>query len=148
MLNPKRQPSPHKKNPGKGYPGPRNREGGVTLVEVMIAGVLLALLLLVFARFDQSSARAQNNLNTATLAADVGELLSTELARGNPLVTGTLSTNSLNALQQAGHRARLTPGTTATVTAQGGDPPTYRIHVLVPGTSPYIFTAVGAGGTE
>ncbi|MBZ9714412.1 type IV pilus modification PilV family protein [Deinococcus multiflagellatus] len=128
---------------------------GFSMVEVLVAGVILILLLGTYAQLSVQAERNNTALSAGTLAADSAALISQEITRGNPVMT-----------PDTGHSVHLAPnliaslssGPTlrsqiaaaelqATVTGLGGNPPTYRVTVLTSST-PFHVTVVGPGGSE
>lgn len=133
---------------------PRPTTSGFSLIEVLVAAVIITLLLATFARMSVQSERNTTTLNAATLTADTANLIGVEVRSGNSSVIPTsgtqpLSTSVLAALTPSdGQRAQITSsGLTGTVTALGGNPPLYRITTEAAGTRTVIDT-IGPGGSD
>lgn len=132
------------------------RVEGFSLIEVLVAGVILTLLLGAFARMGVQSERNSTTLSAAALAADSAGLISAEINRGNPVTlppagasSRTLDASMVSALSAGeGLRSQIAAaGLVATVTALGGNPPVYQINVTTGGTA-FAVNAIGPGGTE
>lgn len=143
--------------PGTRSPASRQPPGwdaGFSLIEVLVAGVIITLLLATFARMGIQSERNSTSLSAATLTADAAAMVGAEVQAGNPAVTPTSGTTSLNAAllatlsPSAGQREQIAAtGITGTVTAIGGNPPLYQVSVVTAGTSTVVVT-IGPGGNE
>lgn len=142
-----------------GTPAARRRGAwvsGFSLIEVLVAGVILTLLLGAFARMGVQAERNSTTLSAAALAADSAALISAEINRGNPATlppagasTRTLNTGLISSLSAGeGLRSQIAAvGLVASVTALGGNPPLYRVSVDTGGTF-FVVNAIGPGGSE
>lgn len=113
-----------------------NRTSGLTLVEALVATVLLLLALTAFAAVAAQSARVVSTGQLATFAADALGAAAQAAQRGNTQYTQarTLTSTELRLLAQStGRRNDLSAALTGEVVPQGGNPPRVRISVRGPG---------------
>ena len=125
------------------------RTKGFTLVEAIVALVVLAVVMTVFIRASVSSANQTTSTTTNITAAHALSVVSREINVGNPAaLTPTLSSQQLAALAKGQDETLVNTTLTATVTLiQGSDPPQYRVTVLDDKGNGTSGTSIAPGGT-
>ena len=125
------------------------RTQGFSLIEVLLAVVVLMIAVTLYASLNTQGARTISNANLSTYAADALTATSLQITQGNPLYlhSRSLTPEDLQQLSinDEGRRSALRPALSGTITAQGGSPPRYDITIRGPD---FILarTAVAPGG--
>lgn len=127
----------------------RARHAGLSLVEVLLATVVVLITITAFALLSRQSALAVSTAYLAEYSADVLTATTRQIQQGNPEYTRsmTLSPAQILILAKAGSaRHTQAPALTGTVAALGHDPPRYRVTLRGPGLE-ISAVAVAPGGT-
>jgi prepilin-type N-terminal cleavage/methylation domain-containing protein len=125
------------------------RTQGFTLVEAIVALVVLAVVMAVFIHASVSNANQTTSTTANVAAAHALTLISSEINVGNPAaLTPTISSQQIAALSHGQDPALISTTLTATVTpVPGSNPPQYRIAVLDDKGNGTSGTSIAPGGS-
>ena len=125
------------------------RAQGFTLIEVIVALVVFAVVMTVFIHASISNANQTTSTTANVAAAHALTVISSEINVGNPAaMTPTISTQQIASLSHGQDPTLLSTTLTATVTLiQGSDPPQYKIAVTDDKGNGTTGTATAPGGT-
>lgn len=125
------------------------RSQGFTLVETIVALVVLAIVMTVFIRASVSNANQTTSTTVNVAAAHALTAISREINVGNPAALNPhLSGQQLATLTHGQDEALTAATLTATVTPiQGSDPPQYRITVSDNKGNGTTGTSIAPGGS-
>lgn len=125
------------------------RTQGFTLVEAIVALVVLAVVMTVFIHASVSNANQTTSTTANIAAAHALTVISREINVGNPAaLTPTISSQQLATLAHGQDPTLISTTLTATVTPiQGSDPPQYKIAVIDDKGNGTTATSIAPGGT-
>jgi prepilin-type N-terminal cleavage/methylation domain-containing protein len=125
------------------------RTQGFTLVETIVALVVLAVVMTVFIHASISNSSQATSTTANVAAAHALTVISSEINVGNPTaMTPTISSQQIAALSHGQDPTLISTTLTATVTRiQSSDPPQYKIAVIDDKGNGTTGTATGPGGT-
>ena len=125
------------------------REQGFTLVEAIVALVVLAVVLGVFIKASVSNANQTTSTTTNVVAAHALSIVAREINVGNPAALAPhLTAQDLSTLSKGQDPALANSTLSANVTRTvGSDPPEYRITVLDDKGNGTSGTAIAPGGS-
>lgn len=122
---------------------------GFTIVEALLATVVLLLGVTLFAYINAQAARTVTDGQLASYAADALDATAQAINVGNPNYTRTraLNTADLNLLATSGGRRQtIQPSMTGQITDRQTDPPTFQVQISGPGVQ-LTAVATAPGGT-
>ena len=127
----------------------RGSAAGFTLIEVLVALVILALVIGVYLRASVADSSAQTSLSLNQVAGKSLAVVTREINQGNPAAMHThLTPQDIAALTDGQDRSLLTSTFSAAVTpVAGSDPPQYRVTVTDDKGNGLNATAIAPGGT-
>lgn len=107
------------------------KSAGFTLIEVLLATLILLLAAAAFATLATQSARSTSSSQVSSYAADVLAKATTAINEGNPtyLQSRDLSSADFQRLGSGNRRTTLRPALTGRIQSLGGDPPRYRVQI-------------------
>lgn len=108
---------------------------GLTLIEVLLAALVLLLAMTAFASLAAQSARTASSSQLSAFAADALSSASDAINTGNPayLKNRALGSDDIALLAtQQSRRNTLRPALTGQIQYLGGDPPRYRVQIRGP----------------
>lgn len=126
------------------------RNHGFTLIETLLAAIVLLLALAGFAVLSAQSARTLATSQLTSYASDALQSLSQAINQGNPTYTHAATLNgqdlALLMTENGNHRQAATEALSGVVTPLGSDPPRFRVTV---GNADFRLSAVATapGGT-
>ena len=125
------------------------RTQGFTLVEAIVALVVLAVVMTVFIRASVSRANLTTSTTSNVIAAHALSVVAREINVGNPAALAPhLTAQDLSALSKGQDPALVNSTLSATVTRTlGSDPPEYRVTVLDDKGNGTSGTALAPGGS-
>lgn len=124
------------------------RMQGFSLIEVLLATVVLLIAVTIFAALNAQSARGVSTAQLSTYASDALTATSVQIAQGNPqyLQSRELRAEDLQRLTTTDtRRSALRPALSGTITVQSSDPPRYLISIRGPDFT-LTRTATAPGG--
>lgn len=125
------------------------RTTAFTLIEVLLAAAVLLLAAATFASLNAQAARSITQAQLSTTATDALKAAAQAIRGGNSTYTQTrtLTSADLALLSEPDGRAtRVLPSLSGTITANGGNPPTYTITITGPDFT-ITAPATAPGGT-
>lgn len=122
---------------------------GFTLIEVLVALVILALVIGVYLRASVADSSAQTSLSLNQVAGKSLTVVTREINHGNPAaMKAHLSPQDIAALTDGSDRTLLTSTFAASVRAlAGSDPPRYAVVVSDDKGNGVSATAIAPGGS-
>lgn len=113
----------------------RSSTQGFSIIEVLVAAVIILVTISAFAVFNTQTARSVSTAQLATYTADALTAASLAITQGNAtyLHSRELTAADLQDLTSNGtRRTALRPALSGTITAQGSDPPRYLVTIRGP----------------